>query len=366
MEDDYLLEDEDDIDEGSFYNGVPDDSDEDDDDDLQEDGIPASETSAKSIDVSAYKGKLTQEELWLCTAYDDIVAAKTKNKEKDGSLIDAVTTIVKANPKHNSATTVGHIVQELFQKQSHHRLVNSLYTPDTPLTGEDIDSEINDNDDTKFNRKFSEEAKEQVARFVEYLSTRDLSKDSTSSRNRKLRQLPAFIIFLFSSGMYDLIINCPTMPKEYADQIDKAMNKIIQSKYDIVEDLAQEYEKKGRQKVADRVRKLQLAWFKREPMEIRTSGEFADLGLTYDDIVTYRTYRNRFTNTSKAITQDVISDLIEVYVYGKDVYVKLKDKTRSEAIADVKQLWLTWSKENPIEDSDLAKKIIWKDVDLKE
>ena len=365
MEDDYLLEDEDEIDEGSFYNGVPDDSDEEDDDDLQED-IPSSELSKE--EASVYKGKLTEKELWLCTSYDYIVAGSKKRQEEDklGALIDAVTTIVKANPKHNNAVTVGHIVQELFQKQSHHRLVNTLYTPDTPITGEDIDFELNDNDDTKFNRKFSEEAKEQIARFVEYLSTRDLSKDSTSSRNRKLRQLPAFIIFLFSSGMYDLIINCPTMPKEYSDQIDKAMNKIIQSKYDIVEDLAQEYEKKGRQKVADRVRKLQLAWFKKEPMEIRTSAEFADLNLTLDDIMIYRTYRNRFTNTSKAITQDVISDLIEVYVYGKDVYVKLKDKTRSEAIADVKQLWLNWSKENPIEDSDLAKKIIWKDVDLKE
>ena len=140
------------------------------------------------------------------------------------------------------------------------------------------------------------------------------------------------------------------------------MEKIIQSKYDIVEDLAKEYEAAGRQKVADRVRKMQLAWFQKEPMEIRTASQYADLGLTYDDVVIYRTYRNKFTNTSKAITQDVISDLIEVYVYDKGVYVKLKDKTRSDAIADVKQLWLKWAKENPIENSNLAEKIVWNDL----
>ena len=241
-------------------------------------------------------------------------------------------------------------------------MVNSIYTPDTPLLGEDIDMDLNDDDDSKFNKRFSQEAKDQIARFVEYLASRDLSKDSTNSKNRKMRQLPAFIIFLFSSGMYDLIINCPTMPKEYSEQIDRAMQKIIQSKYDIVEDLAKEYEKAGRYKVADRVRKMQLAWFQKEPMEIRTASQYADLDLTYDDVVIYRQYRNKFTNTSKAITQDVISDLIEVYVYDKGVYVKLKDKTRSDAIADVKQVWLKWAKANPIEDSNLAEKIVWNDL----
>lgn len=359
MEDDYLLEDEDDIYEGDYY--PQEESDEDEDD------IGGSRDSEPTkTDTSGYKGKIGPDELWLITAYDDIVAAGNKNKEKfetiQGSIIDAATTIVRANPKHTAEATIGHIVQELFQKQGHHRMVNSIYTPDTPLRGEDVDFDLNDDDDSKFNRRFSQEAKDQVTRFVGYLASRDLSKDSTNSKNRKLRQLPAFIIFLFSSGMYDLIINCPTMPKEYSEQIDRAMEKIIQSKYDIVEDLAKEYEKAGRQKVADRVRKMQLAWFQKEPMEIRTSSQYADLNLTYDDVVIYRTYRNKFTNTSKAITQDVISDLIEVYVYDKGVYVKLKDKTRSDAIADVKQLWLKWSKENPIEDSNLAEKIVWNDL----
>jgi predicted RNase H-like HicB family nuclease len=39
----------------------------------------------------------------------------------------------------------------------------------------------------------------------------------------------------------------------------------------------------------------------------------------------------------------------------------LKDKTRSEAIADVKQVWKKWIAENA-QDSDLAKKIIWKSI----
>lgn len=359
MEDDYLLEDEDDIYE-SIYPQEPEDE--------EDDDIGSSKDSDEPVrtDTSGYKDRISQDELWLITAYDDIVAAGNKNKEKfeslQGSIIDAATTIVRANPKHTAEATIGHIVQELFQKQGHHRMVNSVYTPDTPLRGEDVDLDLNDDDDSKFNRRFSQEAKDQVSRFVGYLAGRDLSKDSTNSKNRKMRQLPAFIIFLFSSGMYDLIINCPTMPPEYSEQIDRAMEKIIQSKYDIVEDLAKEYEAAGRQKVADRVRKMQLAWFQKEPMEIRTASQYADLGLTYDDVVIYRTYRNKFTNTSKAITQDVISDLIEVYVYDKGVYVKLKDKTRSDAIADVKQLWLKWAKENPIENSNLAEKIVWNDL----
>ena len=219
-EDDYLLEDEDDIYEGSY----PQDDTEDEDD--IDDSDPSEPTR---IDTSGYKGVISPSELWLITAYDDIVAAGNKNKEKfeslSGSIIDAATTIVRANPKHTAEATIGHIVQELFQKQGYHRMVNSVYTPDTPLRGEDIDIDLNDDDDSKFNRRFSQEAKDQVTRFVGYLAGRDLSKDSTNSRNRKMRQLPAFIIFLFSSGMYDLIINCPTMPPEYSEQIERAILK---------------------------------------------------------------------------------------------------------------------------------------------
>ena len=162
--------------------------------------------------------------------------------------------------------------------------------------------------------------------------------------------------------MYDLIIDCPTMPEEYATQIKEALNKIMKSKYDIVEELAKRYDEMGRPAIAARVRKMGTAWFSKEPAEIRSSSEYADLDLTYDDILVYREYRSKFTNTSRAITQDVISDLIEV-VIDKDarVYERLKDKTRSDAISDVKQVYKEWSKDNPV-DSELATKIIWKDV----
>ena len=80
------------------------------------------------------------------------------------------------------------------------------------------------------------------------------------------------------------------------------------------------------------------------------------IGLTYDDVVLYREFRSKFTNTSKTITQDTISDLIEVYQDPEaGIYEKLKDKTRSEAISDVKQVWKNWISDNA-RDSDLAKK----------
>ena len=115
--------------------------------------------------------------------------------------------------------------------------------------------------------------------------------------------------------------------------------------------------------MADRVRKLQLSWFNKEPAEIRSSAEYSDLELTYDDVLVYREYRSRFTNTSRAITQDIISDMIEVVIDKEaGVYERLKDKTRSDAISDVKQVYKDWSKNNP-DDSELATKIIWKDVE---
>jgi predicted metal-dependent hydrolase len=152
------------------------------------------------------------------------------------------------------------------------------------------------------------------------------------------------------------------MPKEYADQIERAFERLTKTKYDIVEDLARRYEEMGRQKVADKVRKAGLSWFDKEPAEIRTAAEYADLDLTYDDVIIYREYRAKFMNSSKVITQDVISDLIEVVIDPEaGVYEKLKDKTRAEAIADVKQTYKAWAKDNPV-DSDLATKVIWKDV----
>ena len=357
MNDDFLLDDEDEeLNEDDYYIGE--ENDEEDEDEDQEE-IDDDEESKKGPVTST---KLTADEIWLRSAYDDIVAAGAKLK--DDSIQVAAQTIVMANPKHTSTSTVNNIIRDMFQSQGHHRMVNSVYNPETALRGEDIDIDfLGTDDDAGFNKKFSEDAKNQIARFIDYLANRDLSKDSIIMRNKKRRHLPAFLIFLFSSGMYDLVINCPTMPKVYQDQIKRALDKITNSKYDIVEELALAYEKAGRQKVADRVRQMQLAWFTKEPAEIKTALPYRDLELTYDDILIYREYRSKYTNISKSITQDTISDFIEVVVDPEaGIYQKLKDKTRSEAINEVKQIYKNWAKENPV-DSDLANKVIWKETD---
>ena len=337
---------------------VPDDDGPDDFDDV-DDGLDR--TRAKEEEAEAKK-HMTEREIWLENAYDNIVAANKNSK--DTALQDTVMNILMANPMHTSMSTRSNILKDFFQKQGHNRMVNSVYTSDTPIRGADIEIELDSDyviDSTGFNIKFTEEARDYIARFVGYLADRDLSKESINSRKRKEKQLPAFIIFMFSSGMYDLLINCPTMPEEYASQIDHALKTITKSKYDVVEALAVAYEDAGRQKVADRVRQMQLSWFENEPAQLRTLKTFKDLDLTYEDVIIYKQYRSRWVNISKAITQDTISDLIEV-VEDKDagIYYKLKDKTRSEAISDVKQVLKEWSKTNKYS-SDLSEGIIWKE-----
>ena len=356
-DDDYMLNDDDELVEDQYYQQ----SDDDEEDELG--SMPEEEDISekpKRTDSSIYGGRLTKTEIEFSSSYDDIMDA-AKNS-KGNTIEDAASIVVWANPKHNSQATIGHILQEMFHKQGHSRMQNSSYTPSS-LKGEDLDMDLYLEDDSGFNRKFAQEARDQITRFIDYLANRDLSKDSVISRRRKERQLPAFIIFLFSSGMYDLVLNCPTMPKEYAVQVDSAFERLMKAKYQIIEDLAKRYEEMGRPKVAERVRKLQTAWFLREPAEIRVTSEYADLDLTYEDVVIYREYRSKFMNSSKVITQDVISDLIEVVIDPEaGIYEKLKDKTRAEAIADVKQVYKEWAKDNPV-DSSLASSVIWKKVD---
>lgn len=358
MGDEYLLDDDENLEEG-YYDDNLEEAEEDDSDSFEEEAESSKKES--KVKESDYEGRMTKLEMKFSQSYDDIIAASKGNN--DDAIEDAATIVVFANPKHTSSVTVGNIIKELFKKQGHNRMINTVYDPDSQLRGEDWDEDLNGDESGSFNKEFALEAKNQIARFIGYLASRDLSKDSVMSRKRKMRHIPAFIIFLFSSGMYDFIVNCPTMPEEYATQIDAALKKIVKDKYDIVEALARRYEEAGRPRVAEKVRQMQLAWFNKEPAEIRTSSEFADLELTYEDVVIYREYRSKFTNTSKAITQEVISSMIVVVVDKEaGVYERLKDKTRSEAIADVKQVYKEWSKDNPI-DSDLAKKIIWKKID---
>lgn len=361
----YSLDDGEDLLEDSMYINNPDTDIDDDDDDsggFDDDVEESVDKSQKDAEKAEAKKHMTDREIWLESAYDDIVAANKNSK--DTALQDTVMNILMANPIHSSMSTRSNILKDLFQKQGHNRMVNSVYTSDTPIRGADIEIELDSDyviDSTGFNVKYTDEAREYISRFVGYLADRDLTKETINSRKRKEKQLPAFIIFMFSSGLYDLLINCPTMPEEYSSQIDHALKEITKSKYDVVEALAVAYEDAGRQKVADRVRQMQLSWFENEPAQLRTLKTFRDLDLTYEDIVIYKQYRSRWVNVSKAITQDTISDLIEV-VEDKDagIYYKLKDKTRSEAISDVKQVLKEWTKTNKYS-SDLQEGVIYKE-----
>lgn len=358
MNDDFFLEDEEFDDSGMIIGeDIEDDEESDIDEDEIGEEIKEEEALKKKID-EIYKDRWTATEIYLSNCYDLIIKA---SKKKEGVLEDVVTTLVMANPKHTSSVTRNQLVKEALHKQGHARIVNTLYTPDTALTSEDLDDEIMDDDSSGFNANYAKEVKERMADFIEYLSTRDLSKDSTISRRRKMRQLPALIIYLFSIGEYDLIINCPTMPPEYARQIQNALEVIMKEKYSIVEELARRYDEEGRPEVAKRVRDLGLAWFEKEPNEIRSTAAYRDLDLTPEDVQIYREYRGRFTNASKAITQELISDLIEVVIDPDAmIYEKLKDKTRADAISDVKDVFKKWN--NDVSgNSQLAQQVIWGD-----
>lgn len=309
-------------------------------------------------DAELYGDKWTATEIALSAFYDDMYKAA---KKKDGVLEMAVSIIIEADPKNTSAIVKNKKTLEALQRQGHARIVN-FYNPEVALRGEDIDEELMEDDSSSFNADYLQEARERIASFIQYLASRDLSQDSTISRRRKLRQLPAFIIFLFSTGMYDLIVNCETMPPEYASQIKNALEIIQKEKYNIVDELARRYETEGRPKVAERVRQMGLGWFDKEPNEIRTTSAYSDLGLTLDDVLIYKEYRGKFINASKNITQDLISDLIEVVIDPESmIYEKLKDKTRADAISDVKDVWKRWDKETS-GNSELSTKVIWGDL----
>ena len=369
-DEDFLLDDED-SDSGYIVTPADEDAeDEDNDENGSEVEEEAKPTRRKKATEDDYDNRITHDELVLSSAYDDIRAA-SKNPDKisvggkmfDQNIIDAVRTVISCSPANTSTHYIDKIALEFFQTQGHNRIPSSVYTPDQPLRGSSIGEEFGGQDDNGFNEQYAKEAREQIARFIKYLADRDLSKDSTVSRKRKLRQLPAFIIFLFSSGMYVLLLNCETLPPEYKTQVNNAFKRIQKQKYDIVEALAKRYEELGRQAIADRVRKMGLTWFDKEPAELTGLKTFKDLELTHEDIMVYREFRPRYVNASKNITQELISDMIEVVLVPGKIYEKLKDKTRFDAISDVKQVYKDWSANNAV-DSELASKIIWKDPKL--
>lgn len=367
---DFLLDDDGDYVDDSFI--VPTDEEDEDEEDLLDDDDDESSSfgRGKRDTVNDFDGKLTENEIAMSFAYTLIKKSDNEMRDEKVSLkgglmfpqnvLDAVRNVIAADPNNTSKKFIDDTFNEVFHQQGHNRIPASVYSPDQSLRSSDLGEEFGNPDDDGFNEEIAKEAREQIADFIEYLASRDLSKDAPVSKKKKKRQLPAFLIFLFSSGMYDLVINCPTMPPEYDKQVHNAFNRIQQRKYDVVEDLALAYEAAGRQAIADKVRKLGVRWFDLEPNEITSRKKFSDLDITPDDVMIYKKIRPKFMNASKTITQDVISDMIEVVIdEQKGVYEKLKDKTRSDAISDVKKLYKEWCKDNG-ENSEVAKKIIWK------
>jgi hypothetical protein len=366
-EDDYLLdEDEDDLD--SQIIDTTDDNDSDSDGDEDEGGGSDSDLGGTTGTKSDYDGKMTEREIKMSTNYNNIILSSRKASDSTkvllggrlfpSNVVDAVNNVLNADPKNTAQATISKFQMALFHVQGHTHIVGTVYQPDQLRIG-DLDEEFGGTGDNGFNDQMTKELKSQIDRFVNYLSSRDLSRDSIRSRNVKLRQLPAFIIFMFTSGLYDFIINCPSMPEEYQSQIDNAMKRLNQNKFNLVEELAQRYEERKRTDLAEAVRQKGLAWFKREPAELTTLKAYKKLNITPEDVITYKEFRSRFINTSKAITLDVISKMILV-VLDKDsgIYEELKDKTRTDAIKDVKKLYKKWSSSN-IADSELADEIIW-------
>lgn len=311
----------------------PDDEENDED---QNDSSGDLDDDEEVIDLSSYKGKLSDREVKFINLYSAI--AKINNSAKDG-MEQAVQNVLKANPKHTSSSTIGYIMKDLFFLQSHNRIQLTKYEPDSLLSGEEVDSEFGgDGDSGTYNKLFEKEVKILINSFVDYLANRDLSEDSVVSKKRKLRQLPAFLIFCFASGLYDLVMRCPSMPKDYQYQIDEALKKISKMKLKLLDEYISYYEKDNKNPLlVEHVNGAQLSWFNKEPAELRASKISRDLKMTDEDIERYRQARTEFNSISTNLSQDMISDFIEVQLDPqKGIYERLKGKTRGKAIDDVK------------------------------
>ena len=238
-----------------------------------------------------------------------------------------------------------------MQTQGKTRIVNSYSSG--LLVASEVESDIEGDDSGELNERKEREAKDLIWRFIKSLAEEDLSKDSATNRRRKLRHIPALIIYLFSNKMYGLLINCPYLPEEYQEQVKNALVKINERKYELVNELADMYEAAGSMELAAKVRDMRLTFFDKEPAELRTSVEFRDLVVKDSDIVIYKSVRNKYVNISKSITQEVASDLIEV-VIDKDAGIseKLKDKVRTEAINDVKARLKDFAENSILEKDD--------------
>ena len=140
MDEDYLL-DEDDLENTGYI--IQDD--EDDSDDGEESASDLSSLDLDDEGESQGSPGLTSNEAKFSKAYDDIVRFTKSNT--DNAIEMAATLLVAANPKHTSEKTIGDIVKDLFHKQGHHRMVNTVYTPEGPLRGDDVDVDFLGEDD---------------------------------------------------------------------------------------------------------------------------------------------------------------------------------------------------------------------------
>jgi hypothetical protein len=145
-EDDFLLDDEEDLEDQEY---VTPEEDVDEEGDFESESDEEKESSPQLTEED-YGGKMTKDEIWLSSAYDDIMAASKKEDRVSmgggrafpSNIVDAVRTIIAASPKNTAQMTVENYTKELFQTQGHNRIPASIYAPDQPLRSGDLDDEF--------------------------------------------------------------------------------------------------------------------------------------------------------------------------------------------------------------------------------
>lgn len=360
-EDDFFLdENDDDLDSSYIVSTVDDDDSSDEGEEGLEEESPRKRGSSKSTDVSLYENKLSEREIDMQRKYDDIMKL-----QKDTDIRTTAEIILNANPNNQSTIYIQQILKGIFNAQGHNRMTSGYVQIGQRLNADEVAGILGEDVVEEMDTLKSIAAR-QVADFVEYLATMDLSEDSGMSKKRKQRHLPAFIIFLFSSNLYSLITQCPTMPPVYQKQIDRAFDSLNREKIKLVEDLAKAYDEAGRPEVGETVRNEGIHWFRKEPKEILGIKKYKDLNLGQRDVEIYKKFRTKYNNISTSITQDVISDYIEVVLdEKKGITDKLKDKTRTQAVDDVKRLYIDWAKENT-DNANLASQLVYGNISTEE
>ena len=358
----YLDENDDDLESSYIVSSISDEEDGRDDSEDSEDEESASKRrgTAKATDVSLYENKLSERELDMQRRYDDI-----SKLVKDTDIRTTAEIVLSSNPNSQSAIYVQQIMKSLFSAQAHNRMSSGLVQIGQRLNSKEVADELGE-DVVEEMDSLRSLASKQVADFIDYLANMDTSEDSVMSIKRKQRLIPAFIIFLFYANLYSLIIKCPTMPAVYQKQIDRAFDGLNKEKLRLVEDLATAYEDAGRPEVADAVRGDGIHWFRKEPKEILSIKKYKDLNLNLKDVEIYKSFRTRYNNITTSITQDVISKYILVVEdEKKGILRELKDKTRAQAVDDVKRVYLDWAKENT-DNAALASQLVYGKITVKE